>query len=105
MPSIAELQTWLLDSAIELSNLERRISRRGLPESSRVLRVRLALISELLAAQRDGVALVSAEQQLLELMLSASLDRLRSATAEPSTSSPNDGPELLLEEQPPNAGA
>lgn len=97
MPSIAELQTWLLDCAIELSKLERQISRRGLPASSQALSVRLALISELLSAQRNGVALVAPEQQLLELMLSANMERLRATIAAmPPPSLPIDGPELPL---------
>ncbi|HEY6141663.1 MAG TPA: hypothetical protein VI670_28210 [Thermoanaerobaculia bacterium] len=51
------------------------------------------------------MALVSAEQQLLELMLRNSLDRLRAATADSTSFSPPAGPELPLEPPPPTVGA
>ena len=78
MPSIAELRTWLLDCATELTELERRLSRSSAEQTPllRALSVRLALISQILTAQRAGVALESSEQQLFELMLRAQLDRL-----------------------------
>jgi len=74
--SPVELRTWLLDCATELATLERSLSRNAPPESLRPLSTRLALISEILAAQRSGAALESAEQQLLELLLSNAVKRV-----------------------------
>lgn len=98
MPSIAELRTWLQTCERELQRLDMRLSRGRLPGSLLGLNTRLALISEILAAQRDGVALVSAEQQLLDLMLSASLARVRAAiAAQAPPSLPIVAPELPLD--------
>lgn len=99
-PSIAELRTWLVECAQQLTDFERTLaeaedsqSKRthllvGLSTSPderrerlRALSVRLGLISELLAAQTQGVALVLPEQQLFDLMLRASLDRLAGVVA------------------------
>ena|ERR1051326_8362340 len=119
MRSLAELRTWLLECASELTSFEASLSRADSPnkrtrllvgsstsvderqERLRALSVRLGLISELLSAQRDGVALVDAETQLFELLLSASLDRLAAMRAAlpdtTATSSPIVEPELPLE--------
>lgn len=103
-PSTVELRTWLLDCALELSSLERKLSR-GVPaESLQPLSTRLALISEILAAQRSGLALESAEQQLLELLLTNAIARVEQAKPV-TTSLPNAGPELELEPRPPSANA
>jgi len=115
MPSIAELRTWLLDCATELADLERKLAKTtsspaplaeaptgsgktastssstsgSAPDDSlKALRLRLALISEIVSAQRDGAALVTAEQQLFELMLRAHMDRLAAAVARLKPESP-----------------
>lgn len=116
-PSIAALRTWLHDCATELVSLERKLSvgasttrRSGWGQSSSdsssetsttlsTLSVRLALISELLAAQRAGAALEEPEQQLLELLLSHSLDRLAQMAplAAPAPDPPATAAELPIE--------
>ena len=113
MHSIAEVRTWLLDCATELFGLERRLdlrTRRATDSSKSSdelngslsrLKLRLGLISQLLSAERDGVALVSAEQQLFDLMLTAHMDRLRLAVDRlkrfEEHDSTQNGPELPLE--------
>ena len=113
-PSPAELRIWLLDCGIKLSNFERILdaaesrsaaapswqsatgSKGSAPGTLEALSVRLALISALLTAQTDGVALVSAEQQLLGLLLRAALDRLRANLDRlaPQETPPPSGPAL-----------
>lgn len=100
--SIAELRISLQRCQFELLRLETRLSSGKPVGSCNALSVRLALISEILAAQASGTALVPPEQQLLELMLANAIERLVAATtrAAPPTS---DGPELPLEPPTPSA--
>jgi hypothetical protein len=113
-PSIAELRTWLLELSQQLTDFERTLAKAHAPtrrtrcligpagspseRAARLhaLRVRLALISELLTAADHGAALVPPEQQLLELMIRSSIDRLASMKPAPP-SLPSAGPELPLE--------
>lgn len=114
-PSIAELRTLLLELSEQLTVFERTLAKAESPtrrtrcligpatspseraQRLHALNVRLALISEILMAADSGTALVSAEQQLLELMIRNSLDRLAGLTPAPPPPSSNGGPELPLD--------
>lgn len=75
-PSTVALRTLLQDCEIELQRLDLRMSRGAPVGTLELLNVRLALIYELLQAQRDGVLLATPEQQLFDLLLAARIDRL-----------------------------
>lgn len=101
--SLAELRTWLLDCAEQLTNFERTLAAPDSPskrtrcilgsstspserqERLHALSVRLALISDMLMSQVNGMPLMTAEQQLLDLMLRAQLDRLGVAIGDLTT--------------------
>jgi len=106
-PLIVELRTLLLELSEQLTVFERTLAKAesptrrtrcligspALPEEREqrlgALRTRLVLISELVSAMDRGQALVSAETQLMELMLTNSIERLQALQADvPSPGEP-----------------
>ncbi|HEY6141581.1 MAG TPA: hypothetical protein VI670_27800 [Thermoanaerobaculia bacterium] len=106
--STVALRILLQDCENDLLLLETKLSRGKPVGSLESLSVRLRLISELLVTQRHGVALATAEQQLLDLLLDATIDRLNARRAAleaklepPASTDGTEPPQLPLE---PGAG-